>query len=266
MAMPYIILTKTPTVKNLIRMKNCFFIAALLLVINLMSWTGCTEETEILNIDYGYNYFPTDSGHWITYEVDSVIYSTFLTQGVDTVHAEVREQFSTPFIDNEGREAITIERYTRYTDTLAWDKITPTVWYAVKDSQQAERMEGELRFINMVFPVTEGVKWYGNAQINTNQDNTANYANWHYQYQEVGTPLTLNGFTFPETTTILQNDYEDLVTKIYSREVYAENVGLVEKVRWILQLGSNDITSPLPWPQRAQRGFIVTMRLTDYKQ
>ncbi|OWY24180.1 hypothetical protein C7N43_05505 [Sphingobacteriales bacterium UPWRP_1] len=247
-------------------MRFSFVMLIAALFTGLTVWSGCSSETEDLNLDYGYAYFPIDSGYWITYEVDSVLYSTFLTQGVDTVHAEVKELFSTPFTDNEGRQAITIERYTRYSDTIAWENIIPTVWYAVKDSQQAERMEGELRFQNMVFPVLDGLKWYGNAHINTNQDNTTNYAGWQYQYQQTGTPQTVNGFTFNQTTTVLQNDYEDLVTKIYSREVYARNVGMIEKERWILQLGSNDITSPLPWPQRAQRGFIVTMRITGYKQ
>ncbi|HRI29296.1 MAG TPA: hypothetical protein PK715_14655, partial [Chitinophagales bacterium] len=171
-----------------------------------------------------------------------------------------------PFTDNEGRPAITIERYARYADTIAWDKLIPTVWYAAKNNQKAERKEGELRYLNMVFPALQGTKWMGNAYINTNQDATAVFANWQYTYTEVDVPKTMGTLSFSQTATIVQNDYEDLVNKIYSREVYAKNVGMIEKERWLLQLGTNDITSPLPWPQRAQRGTLVKMRVIDYKQ
>ncbi|QQS29034.1 MAG: hypothetical protein IPM47_19710 [Sphingobacteriales bacterium] len=236
-----------------------------IIVIALFSYTGCTEETETYDLKYGYEYFPIDSGHWVIYQVDSILYSTFLSQGVDTIQLQIKEVFAQPFTDNESRPAITIERYARYSDTIAWDKIIPTVWYAVKDSTKAERKEGELRFLNMVFPVQDGVKWWGNSYINTNQETTAVYANWHYQYEQMNTQHSINGLTFENTVTVLQHDYEDLVNKVYSREVYAEGVGMIEKERWLLQLGSNDITSPLPWPQRAQRGSLVKMRVIDYK-
>ncbi len=240
-------------------------IVACLFLLSIFIYTGCTDETEDIHLEYGYEYFPMDSGHWVIYQVDSILYSTFLSGGVDTVQLQIKEVFAQPFIDNEGREAITIERYARYSDTIAWDKIIPTVWYAAKDSTKAERKEGELRFMNMVFPVLEGAKWNGNSYINTNQEATSVFANWQYQYELVNTPLTINGQSFDNTATVLQNDYEDLVNKIYSREVYAEGVGMIEKERWLLQLGSNDITSPLPWPQRAQRGSLVKMRVIDYK-
>ncbi|HRK27500.1 MAG TPA: hypothetical protein PK239_09450 [Chitinophagales bacterium] len=248
-------------------MKNFFvFFAAFTLFAATLLLSGCTEETEDITLEYGYAYFPIDSGHWIIYAVDSVIYSTFLSGGVDTVSLQIKEVFTNPFTDNEGRPAITIERYARYADTIAWDKLIPTVWYAAKNNQKAERKEGELRYLNMVFPALQGTKWMGNAYINTNQDATAVFANWQYTYTEVDVPKTMGTLSFSQTATIVQNDYEDLVNKIYSREVYAKNVGMIEKERWLLQLGTNDITSPLPWPQRAQRGTLVKMRVIDYKQ
>ncbi|HRI29187.1 MAG TPA: hypothetical protein PK715_14105, partial [Chitinophagales bacterium] len=60
-------------------MKNFFvFFAAFTLFAATLLLSGCTEETEDITLEYGYAYFPIDSGHWIIYAVDSVIYSTFL--------------------------------------------------------------------------------------------------------------------------------------------------------------------------------------------
>ena len=39
---------------------------------------SCKNETETLNADYGYNYFPFDSGTYVIYRVDSTLYNDFV--------------------------------------------------------------------------------------------------------------------------------------------------------------------------------------------
>lgn len=248
-------------------MKNIHVSLISALLFSLMLFVGaCTEEFEEFEVSDGFSYFPVDSGHWVIYQVDSINYSTFLEGGVDTISAEVMELLSTPFIDNEGRSAITMERRIRHSDTVAWENIIPTIWYVVRDSSRAERVEGELRFMNLVFPIVEGISWSGNAYINTSSSTTNQFQDWNYTYTQVNTPASFGGFNFNETCTILQNDYEDLVNKVYSIETYAKEVGLVYKEQWILELGGNDITDPTPWPNRAERGHVVTIEVIDYAQ
>lgn len=248
-----------------------YYSILLFLAASLLLFTAaCNREIEEYPLTYGYDYFPFEEGYWRTYEVDSFLYSRFFSQGIDTVKAEMREVFGEPFIDNEGRSALTILRYVRY-DNTPWSQITPKVWYAVKDSQKCERVEGDLRFINLVFPIQENRSWNGNAYIDLDQTNYNMYKNWNYVYGAPNTAYSYNltdGSTrnFSETVRVGQIDEENLIDKKYSYEIYAQNAGLVYRETWILNFGDQTNLDPsIPWPQRAQIGFLVTYKLKDYK-
>jgi len=230
----------------------------------LITFTACEADIEPSDVDFGYDYFPMTPDRWIEYDVDSVMYSDFLTGGIDTLSYQVREEYSEPFEDIEGRDAITVKRYVRSDESTSWQNITPTVWYAVRDSQQVEWVAGSLRFIKLVFPIQANAKWAGNAYLNTDLDDLEDYENWQYTYNQVGESQMINSMSFDETTTVLQQDYEDLIYKSYSEEVYAKNVGLVYKEQWILR--SDDSMGTDAWPHRAENGFLFTMKVTDYKQ
>lgn len=221
-------------------MNKQLWIIALLLSVGIIGLVvSCSEETETLNLDYGYDYFPIETGFWVTYQVDSVIYSSFAEGGVDTSSIELREDIVESFMDNEGRPAVTLERRIRPRNSQqAWENIIPTVWYMVRTEDRAERIEGNLRFMNLTFPVLESRKWAGNTYINTDATELAIYADWQYQYQEIGASRTINGLDFGETVRVIQNNYDDYVDKIYSEEVYAKGVGLVYKEQWILKIGA----------------------------
>lgn len=239
----------------------------LLLLTAVLIYIGCSEEIEELNLEEGYTYMPMEKGFWVTYQVDSIVYSSFLSGGKDTLTRQVQEVLGDTFIDNEGRTAMTIERYVRTNDTIPWSAITPIIWYQVIDSvqEQGERMEGALRFINLVFPMLPDRKWQGNAYLNT-QNELGVFGGWQFKYTAVNEPATINNLDFAETTTILQNDYEDKVQKLYSQEVYAKGIGLISKEQWILNLASNSIEDPADWPERAGSGYIIIAKILDYKQ
>ena len=228
---------------------------------------SCSDETEDLNLEQGTDFFPMESGFWVTYKVDSFIHTRFAEGGIDTVSVELREVLGDEFIDNEGRAAITVERYVRNDENTDWEDVIPTIWYAVRTDKQAERMEGERRFLKLVFPMWDNRKWNGNAFLNTDGDpDLAAYANWQYKFTNIGEQANVGGMSFDNTATVIQNDYEDLVDKIYSEEVYAKNVGLISKREWLLNLGQNDIDPSVPWPERAELGTRVELTITDYKQ
>jgi hypothetical protein len=260
-------------------MKPAFSLLTLILLgLMLCLNNACDSETETLDFNYNLSYFPMDSAHWVIYQVDSVIYSKFLSGGKDSVSWQLKEVIAGTFIDNEGREARKIERYTRRNESQLWTAIDPVVWYALRDSQRAERMEGDLRFIKMVFPISEGKSWKGNSQINTDNSDLKLYADWNYTYTDIDQPKTIvaqdfSGNTvsnsFDKTLTVSQTTREDndnLVEYSYGTEQYAENVGMIFKELWLLELGGNDISDPAPWPDRAETGFITTYKILDYKQ
>ena len=250
---------------------------ALCWAILLACLCACDSEIEILDIDYGISYFPMDSGHWVIYQVDSVIYSKFLAGGKDTVSAQLKEVLGGTFIDNLGRTARKVERYVRHNPNTDWTSIAPNIWYALADSQRAERMEGDLRFVKMAFPVTQYQTWNGNSYVNTANSSLHLYDNWTYRYTNIGEPATVNAQqldgtptsnSFERTVTVSQTTGEDndnLVEYSYATEQYAYGVGMIQKELWLLELGSKPIESPAPWPDRAENGFITTYKLIDYK-
>lgn len=239
-----------------------FFSICLIFCLTFLS--SCEEKTETLDLVKGLEYFPIEEGYWQEYQVDSVIYSSLRTDGKDTVSVQLREEFGDIFFDNEGREAITIERRVRKNPNTAWQNITPTIWYAVRTDDQVERIEGDLRFMKLIFPVFEGRTWNGNTFLNTDDPQLRDYRDWNYEYIEVAANTTINGLDFAETLTISQIDREDLVNKTFAIETYAKNVGLIKKEEWILK--RNDTNSSDDWPQRAETGYLTIITLTDYKR
>ncbi len=237
---------------------------SILFVFCLALMTSCEEKTETLDLVKGLEYFPIEEGYWLEYQVDSVIYSPLRTGGKDTVSLQLREEFGDIFFDNEGREAITIERRVRNNTSKAWKDIIPTIWYAVRTEDQVERVEGDLRFMKLTFPVFEGRIWDGNTFLNTDDPQLRDYRDWHYEYIEVAANSSVNGLNFAETLTVSQIDREDLVNKTFAIETYAKDVGLIKKEEWILK--RNDTNSSDDWPQRAETGYLTVTTLTDYKK
>ncbi|MEZ4883102.1 MAG: hypothetical protein R3E32_00105 [Chitinophagales bacterium] len=241
-----------------------FLSISLLSIFCLIFVSSCEDKIETFDLAKGLEYFPTEQGFWLEYKVDSVLYSPLRTNGKDTVSMQMREVFGQVFFDNEGREAITIERYVRPNQSIAWKDVTPTIWYAVRTDDQVERVEGDLRFMKLIFPVFEGRIWDGNTFINTDDPRLRDYRDWNYEYIEVAGNASLNGLSFAETLTVSQIDREDLVNKTFAIETYAKNVGLIKKEEWILK--RNDTNSSDDWPQRAETGYLTVITLTDYKQ
>lgn len=110
---------------------------------------SCSSETEEPDIDFGYEYFPVTIGLTNTYQVDSTVYNLF----ADTVFTrswEVQETIVSEDVDGEDRPRYRIEQRRRQ-DNSAWSGLTPTIWYAVRTDQVAERLEDNLRFLKIVF-------------------------------------------------------------------------------------------------------------------
>jgi hypothetical protein len=225
-------------------------------------FTTCNKDTPVVGIYFKYEYFPIQTGNWIEYEVDSITYDDFFDPiAIDTVSFFLREEISESFLDNEGREAYKIEVYRKDTDTLPWELIN--VQSVVKINQQAERVEDNLRFIKLVFPVVTDKKWSGNAYFDYTDNNSCDFlGDWNYQYTSVDKAANYNGLHFDSTLTVLQIDNENLLCKNYSQEIYAKHIGLVYKK--LLRLATQNINSTIPFEEKAEKGFILNMKIKAY--
>jgi hypothetical protein len=225
----------------------------LLLIVLLAS---CKKNDDTV-VDLKYDYFPADSGRYVVYDVDSVLFDGFFDPPViDTVSFQIKERVESIFNDNEGRPTMRIERYRRDSVNGSWNILN--VWTATRTATVAERAEDNLRFIKLVFPPRTGDKWKGNAYLQIT-DPIDYMDDWDYEITSVDVPYMVNGMSFDSSLTVLQHDEENLIEKIYSEEVYATGVGLVYKQMMHLK---KDVTAT--FPQGSKDGFIYTVRLKEY--
>lgn len=170
-------------------------------------------------IDFGYSYFPTQVGTWITYDVTEIEHDTAAVVRHDTANYQIMEVIESSFLDLEGRETQRIERYKR--DSISGPWIIKDVWYSTLTAVRAEKVEENERFIKLIFPPKVGKAWNGNAFNTMNE--------WDYVYSATHDPVTLGSLSFDSTTTVLQRENHNLVEYEQAEEVYANGVGLVYK-------------------------------------
>ena len=241
------------------------------LIIGTVFFQSCGGGTEADPIEFGYDYFPLEIGKYIEYDVDSIIYD--IGAGNTVVSREnsiqVREEVTDSFPDNEGRLMYRIERYERADAMEEWR--VSDVWTATVTDRQAERIEENLRFIKMVFPVSDNTNpWNGNKYIDENLvisvagESIFIFKNWLYEYREIGEALNIGGFPFDDVVTIYQADEENFIELRRSFERYARGVGLVEREIWILDTQCIGDCVGDTWEIKAEKGFIVRQTIRDY--
>lgn len=224
---------------------------------------SCKKETDISDYDIGYNYLPDDSGSFVIYKVDSVIYNDFdNSRRFSTVY--LKEKIGEQFTDNLGRTAKKILRY--YSDTMTTEWELHNVDYLIKTQLVAERVEDNLRYIKLVFPNDVNKKWLGNKLITIPPPyiiDTSNYFlnDWKYTIKNRDTYYDNGTLIFDSTLLVSQIQDSSAITKTYSVERFARSVGLVYKELWIV-VGQINIGAP--WEDRAEKGFILRQYAIDY--
>lgn len=236
----------------------------LLLVIgSVICFSSCDEETQVIDLEEGMDYFPLEIGHNLIYEVDSI---NFITGGtiIDSTHTFVRENVVDTLLDNEGNTLYKIERFERKSDTLDWN--IRDVWTASKDANRAFRTEENLRFVKLIFPLKEERVWESTAFIDKGMIVTVGggetmelFKNWESEVLSVNQLETIGGIEYPEVATISHADSENLIEYRYVIEKYAKNVGLVYREMWILN--TQNTADGLTWREKAEKGFILRQTL-----
>jgi len=195
-----------------------FKILIILFVLSFIFNISCSKDSTIAPIKMFYNYFPVDTGYWIQYQVDSTVWDDFTGQQLH-YQFQVLEVFESLFTDNEGNEAIRIERYRKMDDTTNWT--ISDVWFGNIQTHSAQKVEENIRYVKLIFPVKEETKWDGNIYNH--------YQPEQYKYKSTHTPMLINSFQFDSTLTVVQKYRTNLLEEINKYEIYAYGVGMVEK-------------------------------------
>jgi len=179
---------------------------------------SCQKETNEDVVDAGFSFYPYSVGSWVVFSVDSTYYDDFTHTQYD-YHFLLKEYFESIFVDDEGRPNMRIERYVKMSDTSDW--YLRDVWYVHVNSFRVEKVEENIRFVRLIFPVKENATWDGNA-MNTLEEQK-------YQYTRVNYPYSVDTLHFDSTATVIQQKVTNLLEEKDQYEVYARHVGLIEK-------------------------------------
>ena len=228
------------------RVITSFFLIAMCLF-------SCKKEYQLVENEDS-DYFPIELGQIRIYAVDSLFYDDFYEPvKIDSSYYQLKELVADTFRDNTGALTFRIERYKRYSDSTSW--IINDIVTVNEFEQKIERVENNLRQINLIFPFNENITWKGNAYIHAGP-NLDYLDGWDFAYYDLHKPDTINGYFFDSTALVVQQNDTSLIRKDYFIEKYAKNVGLYYKEA--SHLAKQNIGEP--W----QSGYYIRYELLNY--
>jgi hypothetical protein len=235
-------------------MKSHLVIAAI--CATLLLFAACSKE-DVYPVAYHYDYYPLQAGTWKEYAVDSITYDdNFQPVLVDTASYFLKELITGVFTDAAGDTVYRVERFRKETEAGIYQLVD--VLYQSLNNDQAVRTENNLRFIQLIFPVEEEVKWQGHAQLDASGSN-AYLAGWEFEIVSIHEPLAIGNLAFDSTLVVLEVDDENLIEKKYSIAHYAKGFGLVKKE--FLHLQKQNVNHG--WDQ-PEEGFILRLTIIGH--
>lgn len=231
-------------------------------------FASCKKESVDFKTESVNDYFPLQVGKYITYNLDSTLYTNF-GQNETVIHYEAQDRVDAQITDNLGRTAFRIIRYLRANSTDGWSP--DNVFMAVPAGNSIEYIENNLRFVKMVMPVKEGFSWKGNSAIDTySPDYGLTFLDdWDYTYDSVGVPLSVNSLNIDNTITVDERDEflgqdpsiegTQYAEKTYSIEKYGKGIGLIyrEFLHWEYQ-------GPQPGKPGYYDGYGIKLSITGH--
>ncbi len=244
-----------------------------LLAITALTLFSCTRKTEELMTDKLSDYMPLQPGKYITYRLDSLVYTNF-GRNIEVHRYQEKHVVDAEITDNLGRPSWRIYTYIR--DSAGTQPWTANGSYLVTPlSTQIEVTADNLRVIKLHLPIKEGFEWKGNSYLpdepyqnvfDFNNDN--DMKNWEFIYDLFEPATSYRGNNYTDVYTVLQQDdrfnvpIADVNTygyKTLSIEKYSKNVGLVYKQYELWEYQPNT-SGPSPY----YTGFGVTLWMIDH--
>lgn len=208
----------------------------------IMFFAACKKESEELDIIPISDYAPLKAGKYITYSLDSLVYTNF---GAVEAHRfyEVKYLTADSLTDLLGRKAFRIVRYIRKLPNGLFNP--DNTFLAVNTGTKYEFTENNLRYLKLVQPIKNDGTWKGNSAIDVSSLGTdLQYLfDWDYTYANVGQAKTVGTFNLANTVTVNQINESinlpvippgspnstNIASKDYSQEIYAKGIGMVRR-------------------------------------
>lgn len=243
-----------------------FFVLCVLLFTFINIFQSCTDLKEDIDQEsFGFDYFPIATGKTWTYMSDSVIIrSSGLRR--DSLRSFIREEIGERFKDAEGKDVYKIFRSYRKKETDPWQNIN--TWTVQIDQNRAIRTEENLKFIKLVFPFSKGLRWDGNAFLDTDikvqagDETIQPYKNWKHRIEDIEAEITYKG---QKTKALKINLVADtsIIDLRNVAEYYVKGIGMTRKEMTIFDTDNSQPTAP--WSVKAKKGFTHTLTLIDFR-
>ncbi len=193
---------------------------ALLIVCLLV--LGCTKKKVAIdqNATLGLGYYPLTIGKFVTYQVDSTVYTEIPKDTINYSY-QLKEIIADKFTEADGSVTHRLERYVR-TKTNAntfgnWRILD--VWAIRASNSAIEIQESNTRYTRLVFPVSRNVIWNGNAA------NTLGAQDFSYDY--VNQAENIDTSALKAVAKVTELDNVNLIEAHQSFKKYAKGAGLV---------------------------------------
>ncbi|HIE15804.1 MAG TPA: hypothetical protein EYP69_02650 [Bacteroidales bacterium] len=232
--------------------KKYFVISGIIIFIILLLYACHKDNITSENLFTGKSYFPLKINSEIIYQITEINIDK-ASAVYDTVSYIIKERIDSLFTDATNNSAYRIERYILQDTLNRW--VIKDVWEAQVNDLNAQKVEENIRYVKLVFPVEIGTIWNGNAYNNLGNQN--------YQIVEANIPENINGLTFDSVVTVEQENEISLISKKYAVEKFALGIGLVYKE--VTNLYSQSmIGSNIPIEERIDEGTIYKQEIIAY--
>lgn len=221
---------------------------------------GC-QSREILPKRTGQEYVPVRVGAFWEYAVTETIISAVngQTNTLYDLRLEIKDS-----VVAAGETTYLVERTTRAQGTSDWQPAE--TWSARVNLFQFIQQEGNVPYIKLQFPLSEGKAWNGNAmnaEGGADPCGDGTYACDTYRVTGLGQPFEFPGeWLYDDTVTIVENEEDDpIVSKDTRQAVYAKDIGLVYREETHLEYCT---VGTCIGQQVVENGTIFKLVLTTY--
>jgi hypothetical protein len=239
------------------------------LFIMMLSFIGCTRNEESALLPSGRAYFPVTIGKAITYQLDSIIYTTSGNAiKIDTIRRFIqrigRDSFDAGVVSK--KIFYRIEELQRKTNKDAWQ--TKAIRLASNTAKTGDWVEGNFHFIALTFPLVVGTKWNSTALFSPNiivpirGETIEMFKNWESVVESINKKEKIGTFDFENVATISHAKSENKLELRQVTEKYAKGIGLIYKEIKILD--TQKTTDTRAWEQKAEKGFVVRETVVGY--
>jgi len=230
-------------------------------VIILIAWLAGCQSPEVTPKRTGHEFVPARVGAFWEYAVTETTISQ--VNGQTNVLSELRLDV-TDSIVAMGQTTYILQRRTRLQGETVWN--AAETWSMRLDGFQCVIQQGNIPFVKLRFPLSEGKAWNGNA-LNaiggTDQCSDGSFMCDNYQATNLAQPFELPGvLLYNDTVTIVENNEDDpIVMKDFRQAIHAKDVGLVYREDIHLEYCT---VGPCIGQQVVENGTIVRQTLTAY--